>query len=247
VEGEPSLPLGVFALSRTSNSFDFLEPGSFEMRATILWSVLAGTGGLLVYFAGARFGAAPSSAAAVAPAKSITTETPSKRAGSASGTQLRVARLEAELAALREHVAEKEGASSAPSATAELEAEPPPTEEDLKRGQEQWHATMAEVEANYQAERRDPRWSQEAAAKLNEALAGFPALSKSVRSIECRSDTCRVEVIDDQKGDFAKQLPLLPQKLAGSLPRLQADFEAQPDGTVKRTLYFSRHAEAPET
>jgi len=217
------------------------------MRAAILWSVLAGTGGLLVYFAGARFGTTPNSAAAVASPKAITTETNAKSAGQGSGTQLRMARLEAELASLRQQVAEQQGASSAPSATAELAAEPPPTEEDAKRQQEQWHATMAEVEANYQAERRDPRWAQESAAKLNEALAGLPALSKNVRSIDCKSETCRVEVIDDLKADLNKQLPLLPHQLAGSLPRMQSDFETLPDGTVKRTLYFSRYMDAPDT
>jgi hypothetical protein len=105
---------------------------------------------------------------------------------------------------------------------------------------------MLEVEAEYQSEARDPRWAREAQASITQALDRLPALSKSLRSLECRSETCRLEVASDHQPEFEKQLPLLPVGLRG-LPSAQFDQQPEPDGKVRTVVYFSRQTNDPST
>jgi hypothetical protein len=136
-------------------------------------------------------------------------------------------------------------AAPAPTSSAAAEALPEvETPEVLARQKAEWRAHMAVVEAEYQLEGRDPAWAREAQAVITRALDGLPALSKGVRSLECRSETCRLEVVNENQPDFDKQLPLLPLGLSG-LPAAQLDRVPEPDGKVRTIVYFSRHADEP--
>jgi hypothetical protein len=106
---------------------------------------------------------------------------------------------------------------------------------------------MAEVEANYQSETRDPSWARETHEVIDAALGKLPALAKNVQSLECRSETCRLEIVDDGRPDFAKQLPTLQHGLNGKLPTIQFDYARQPDGSQRTILYMSRLADTPES
>jgi len=81
-------------------------------------------------------------------------------------------------------------------------------------------------------------------ATITRALDALPALSKGLRNLECRSETCRVEVVNDHQPEFDKQLPLLPLRL-NELPAAQYDQSPEPDGKVRTIVYFKRHADEP--
>jgi len=216
------------------------------MRLLVFGGALMGCCGLLAYVVSVRAGkpadrasvTAPVEASAGAPAASVTSD---------RALQVRVTMLERELAELRAGMAERTAVARPEPVPAETAPEHPLTEEETKRLQEEWHTRMTEVEASYRAERLDQAWSLATKEKLTQAWSTLPAFGKNVRSVECRSETCRVEAIDDLHGDFTKEFQMLPLRLADSLPSVQADHTPQPDGTVKRTFYFSRRPQVAAT
>jgi hypothetical protein len=62
-------------------------------------------------------------------------------------------------------------------------------------------------------------------------------------NIDCRSDSCRVEVRDDGSGSLSKSMPMLAQQLAGTLPTITANNISQPNGESAVVLYLSRQVE----
>lgn len=211
------------------------------MRTVVLCGVLMGCCGLLAYFVGARAGRLAERVPVTTPVEA--SAAPVASAVTDRALQARVTMLERELAELRSGMAERTGLAAPAPVPAEPEPEHPLTQEETKRLQEEWHTRMAAVEATYRAERLDQAWALATKEKLTTAWSTLPAFGKNVRSVECRSETCRVEAIDDLHGDFTKDLQMLPLRLADSLPSVQADHTPQADGTVKRTFYFSRRAE----
>ena len=65
-----------------------------------------------------------------------------------------------------------------------------------------------------------------------------------MRSIECRSKSCKVEILDDGSGKVSQSLPSIMAQLGDALPMSQADHAVQGDGRVLMTLYMSRDATA---
>jgi len=216
------------------------------MRPVVLCGVLIGCCGLLAYFVGVRAGRPTDRVPVTTPAEvsagATVTPVPTDRA-----LQARVTMLEGELAELRAGMAERATVARPEPVPVEAAPEHPPTEAETKRLQDEWHSRMAEVEASYRAERLDQAWAVATKEKLMGAWSTLPAFNKNVRSVECRSETCRVEAIDDLHGDFTKDMQMLPLRLADSLPSVQADYTPQSDGTVKRTFYFSRRTEVAAT
>lgn len=159
--------------------------------------------------------------------------------------------LEAELAALRGQVEQLENGkgAAAPEKAApdQAAAEVVVTPEELARQKQEWHDRMAETALNYEAEVRDPAWARETHAAITQALERLPAVSKGVQSVECRSETCRIEVANDHQPGFDKELPLLPLSVTGRLPTTRYDYVTQPDGSAHTILYLSRHADNEPT
>lgn len=212
------------------------------MRPAVIWTSLVGLGLLVGHALTIRFG--PQAAPAHRPSMT-TQETPIARPA-APGQELgaRVISVESELSAMR---ARLEGLEAAPppSSSAAPQALPEASGSDeLARQKEEWRAHITEVEAEYQLEGRDAGWARETQSAITRALDGLPALSKGLRNVECRSETCRVEVVNDHHPDFDKQLPLLSLRLDG-LPSAQYDHSPEPDGKVRTVVYFKRHADDP--
>ena len=212
------------------------------MRQLLIWGPILGLGMLIGYALTIRFGQHTAPAKQVDPA---TREVSVVKAGLPNNElRTRVTSVESQLAAMR---ARLEGLETAPAPEANAAAEAPPAvdqPEEVARQKEEWRAHMAEVEAEYQLETRDPAWAREAQATITQALDNLPALSKGMRSLDCRSETCRLEVIDDHQPDFDKQLPLLQLGLTG-LPAAKYDRVPEPDGKVRTIVYISRHADEP--
>ena len=151
----------------------------------------------------------------------------------------RMARLDAELSALREQV----GEDRAPANTDTSAANPEPAPRDpavIAEQAREWRAHMTEVDANFQREARDPRWASSTASALQSGLHASDTMRDKVRSVECRSQTCRVEITDDGSGAMAKDLPMFVHQLAETLPSMQADQIDDGNGNRTVVLYLSR-------
>jgi hypothetical protein len=212
------------------------------MRQLLIWGPILGLGMLIGYVLTIRFGQHTATPKRI---DTVTRETIVPREGG-QGNELRgrVTSVESELAAMRARLAGLE-AAPAPNPSAAAESPPPIVDaRELARQKEEWHAHMTDVEAEYQIEGRDPAWAREAQATIQRVLDGLPALSRGMRSLECRSETCRLEVVNDRQPDFDKQLPLLHHGMS-ALPSAEYDQVSEPDGKIRTIVYFSRHADDP--
>lgn len=99
----------------------------------------------------------------------------------------------------------------------------------------------AQVESTFQREVRDERWSAPTAASVQRALAeDGGTLREAVRSIECRAQTCRVEINDDGTGPSAAMMPVFINRMASVLPTVAGAQVDQGNGSMATVLYLSR-------
>lgn len=154
-----------------------------------------------------------------------------------------VAALRAEVAALRR---QRPAAGPAPAGVAEPSAVPPRAfdparaEQDARLRRERIEA----MEAAFRSEPADPEWSATATAAVQDALNQDPQVQAGVRALECRAQTCRVEVVGEGGQSslaLARFMPTLAQKLAPLLPSITLDETADPSGLTITVLYLTRH------
>jgi hypothetical protein len=100
---------------------------------------------------------------------------------------------------------------------------------------------VASSESAFRSEHEDARWNQGAVAAIRAALAeSDETIRNQVRSIECRSQSCRVEINSDASGTLARDLPILLGRLGQSLPNVTAGQIDQGDGRQAMVLYLGR-------
>jgi len=100
---------------------------------------------------------------------------------------------------------------------------------------------IATTEAAFQGERGDPRWAQGTTAAIQSALTQVDDAARGqVRSIECRSQSCRVEINAGATDSFTQELPQVIAQLGQSLPHVTAGQIDQGDGRQATVLYLSR-------
>ena len=104
---------------------------------------------------------------------------------------------------------------------------------------------MEVVETNFRQEAADARWSFEAEGVVQTILASDEIVQNTLLGLECRSQTCRVELADDDTGELAKALPLLLQQLGQTLPSATANYVDDGNGGKIMILYMSREANEP--
>jgi hypothetical protein len=99
----------------------------------------------------------------------------------------------------------------------------------------------ANIEAAFRSEKVNLRWSRATMEILRTAFEGDDeVLRGQVRSIECRSQSCRIEIDDSADASLQKHLPFIAERLAPMLPNMSAAQSAQSPTTL---LYFSRSRE----
>jgi hypothetical protein len=87
----------------------------------------------------------------------------------------------------------------------------------------------------------DARWSQSTVAAVRAAFAASDqTVRDQVRSVECRSQTCRVEINADAGPTLERDLPVLIGQLGNALSNVTAGRIDQGDGRQATVLYFSR-------
>jgi hypothetical protein len=156
-----------------------------------------------------------------------------------------MARLNAQVSALREQMAENQASPSADAGA--VDPEPGPARRDpAERAQQEteWHAHMMEVDSDFQSEAMDPRWASSTASAVQRTVNASDAMRGNMRSVECRSQTCRVELDDDGSGAMSKELPIFVQQFAETLPSVQADRIDDGSGRTTMVLYMARNDSA---
>jgi hypothetical protein len=114
--------------------------------------------------------------------------------------------------------------------------------EQAERDRVAWETHIAKVDANFQAEMRDPRWATTTTELLRQRAAGDKVVGAALKDIDCRSTVCRVDMLDDQKGEFARKLPIFLQGVSNIFPLGQARTVDNPDGTKSLSFYLSTKA-----
>ena len=115
---------------------------------------------------------------------------------------------------------------------------------DRADAERQRHAYMAALEANFWQEPADQRWSSAVAGAVQEALASDDTAQTALRSLECRSSTCRLELADET-GQLAKVLPVFLMQLAQTLPYATANHVDYSDGSRGLILYMTHGSDDP--
>jgi hypothetical protein len=146
----------------------------------------------------------------------------------------RITFLQSELASLQEQLARRTpgDTTSTPKASGPTAA-PSSTISEKDRLRE----ALAQREADFEAEARDHRWARDTTSAFQDAVTQGPALRAALKSIDCRTTTCRVEMAVDRTPAFQKQLDDLTDKLGPILPSMSYQRVSQPDGTTT-TVYF---------
>jgi hypothetical protein len=158
------------------------------------------------------------------------------------------AALKREVAALRAEVAElkrlRPQAGPAQARGAEPDAVPARTFDPARAGQDarQRRERMDAIESAFRSEPADPEWSATATAAVQDALNHDQAVLAGLRALECRAQTCRVEVVGEGGSSLALALfmPSLAQKLGPILPNMIIDEATDPGGLTITVLYLSK-------
>jgi len=98
---------------------------------------------------------------------------------------------------------------------------------------------LATIEAGFRREPADPRWATDTEGVVQVALARDTIVQNTLLDLECRSQTCRVELADDNTGELAKGIPLVLLQLASTLPNAKAHASA---GGKTMILYLTKEA-----
>lgn len=156
--------------------------------------------------------------------------------------------MHSEVEALRDGATQFSQAVAVASAAVQS-TEQPPAERAPRLDSEarlQWekerHAMIADLAAKFSREPRDRNWSSTVEATIREAATQSPALSSAVRGVDCRSKSCRVEVVDDQASNLSENLKYLIRGCGRTLPNVVADHikaTDAADGKAAYVLYMS--------
>ena len=95
---------------------------------------------------------------------------------------------------------------------------------------------VAAIAEAFNEEARDPQWSSEAVALLKSVLTIPDLQGLQVKGIDCRTTTCRVDIVSSNPAGLSAQVPLLTNRSAGMFSAMRAQPLA--DGSTL-ALYLS--------
>jgi hypothetical protein len=200
--------------------------------------LLAACGGRLDDAASPAAERPPQGAAQPAHAAPLASTAPAALADELPQLRQQIEVLRREVASLRAQVARIPGAVR----VAEPEvAHPQVDAQSRAEAEREDRLRLAAAEQAFRSEQRDPRWSQGATATVRAALGELDdTLRNQVRSVECRAQSCRVEIGADSSGQLMQDLPLMLSRLGSTLPHATAAQVDQGDGRQATVLYLSR-------
>jgi len=121
---------------------------------------------------------------------------------------------------------------------------PVSVEEQRARDPERPRAYMAGVEQAFANERFDAAWASGASSRVASTFDGDEILKGIARTVECRSQTCRVQIEDDGSGRLARRMPFVAIGLADVLPTISAEHIDNGNGRGAMGLYMSSQSSA---
>lgn len=155
-----------------------------------------------------------------------------------------VGELRQELFRLRHEVASHEMRLAAAD-PANAKAAPDNSPEARAEAERKHKDYVAGIDAGFRKEARDPQWSAATTSTIQTALAADDGLRASTRGVECRTQTCRVEIADDGSGKLVKALPMFVHTVGQALPTTTADRVVDASGGATLVFYMSRNAAFP--
>jgi len=210
--------------------------------ATLIALVLAGCGGPV----SDRADAAPAATPAVPTVPAADTAALERRAKSAASDPAaedalplkdQVAQLRRELADLRRIVARL------PSAAAVADEGPDPRRDpnaraEAERAQQQ---RLANAEAAFRREAYNPRASQAQADSVRDGLRqGSEAIADHLGSVDCRGQSCRVELNAAPNSRAMQELPRALSHLGAGFSNMTAGQVDRGDGRTSMVMYLTR-------
>jgi hypothetical protein len=148
--------------------------------------------------------------------------------------------LQRSLSALQSQLARKQ-ASAPDRAVAAKDSQPPELDVAAQRDQEleRRRLYMAGVAAGFNDEKIDPAWAARVASRVSATFEGNEELRKRLRGVECRTQTCRVQMDEDGSVALSRQMPFLSLSLVDVLPSMSVDHIDQGNGHSTMILYMS--------
>lgn len=161
----------------------------------------------------------------------------SQSAASSELARLRrdVAYLRAEMRALRDQRADED----------DSRARPDPSDPELEaRLREEHREYLTDLAENFPNESVDRSWSSTTYDAIVDALESS-GLKGSTDGVECRSQTCRVEVATPTREDFYS-MSMFVLEVAQALPKVDYDHVDDGEGNRRTIMYMSRFDDPPE-
>jgi hypothetical protein len=101
---------------------------------------------------------------------------------------------------------------------------------------------LAVIEAGFRREPADPQWATDTEGAVQVALAHDNIVQNTLLDLECRSQTCRVELADDNTGELAKGIPIFLLQLGSTLPNARMNSGVDGAGGKTMILYLTKEA-----
>ena len=166
---------------------------------------------------------------------------PEGKADDMAALREEVAFLRAEVSSLRRQMPRQTQANTDTQATDNSRTDPTARAEAERSYQKQ----MAAVESAFRNEKTDTKWSISAASVVQQALTSDESMRPNIGNVECRSNTCRVEITDDGSGGLSKSLPMFAQQVGQTFPTMTVNNIDQGNGVSSMVFYLSRNGPQP--
>ena len=98
---------------------------------------------------------------------------------------------------------------------------------------------LAQLEMSFGTERPDRAWAVKKTEGIRDILQDLPTLGLALRSVECRSQRCRVELKEDSSVEFSNAMMTLTAKMASVLPTADYQYVDRGNGERSLVIYFS--------
>ena len=161
-----------------------------------------------------------------------------------------VEELQRSLTAVRSQLASQQSQRPGQHAVSEADANPPePESVEVQRAAdaERQRTYMAGVAQAFAGEKVDPKWATQTTSRVSATFEGDEVLRSIEHTVECRQQTCRLQIDDDGSGKLSQRIPFIALGLADTLPSVSAEHIEQSNGRGAMVLYMSSQRPSPQT